>query len=101
MMKKFTIILSHRSACKVRVVGYVNSQVLLGLNFLQIAEGLAFLHFKEHCRQNVRSIEVCESGNTTSQPLAFNGDNVLFGWPSNDNLMHLFLRDFGPRLGTH
>lgn len=75
---------------------YVNSQVLQGLNFLQTAKGIVFLNFKEYCRHNLKSAEedgLCRNGSNDDHP-PFNRDNVLFNWPSNDNIMHLFLRDF-------
>lgn len=90
------LILSHRSACTIRLMDYVNSQVLQGLNFLQTAKGIVFLNFKEYCRHNLKSAEEdgpCRNGSNDDHP-PFNRDNVLFNWPSNDNIMHLFLRDF-------
>ena len=48
----FPIVLLYRSACTKQLVDLVETQILQGVSFLKISEGLAAMNFKEFCERS-------------------------------------------------
>ena len=76
----------------------MTSQVSQGVNFLQISEAIATLHFKDYCRRGNRYITSLLHENSHPLQHDFKAEDffndALFAYPSNDLLMRIFLEDF-------
>jgi hypothetical protein len=94
----FPIKVLYRSAFSKQAVDYVTSQVSQGVNFLQISEAIATLHFKDYCRRGNRYITCLLHENSHPLQHDFKAEDffndALFVYPSNDLLMRIFLEDF-------
>ena len=81
--ESFQIRLHHLSGWTQELVDFVNTQVVQGVNFLQICEVMASLNYHEYCKRS-KYISNCPQ---------FHDANML-SFPSNDKIMHLFLTEF-------
>ena len=90
------IALFQRSGCTKRLLQYIETQIFQGENFLKISEGLAHLNFQEFCRmRNIYMTTAKEiNENSTSARVDDFYKNVLFSFPSNDQIMNLYLNLF-------
>ena len=88
--------LFQRSGCTKRLLQYIETQIFQGENFLKISEGLAHLNFQEFCRmRNIyMAMEKETNENYDSAGVDDFYENVLFSFPSNDQIMNLFLNLF-------
>ncbi|XP_031559544.1 uncharacterized protein LOC116295769 [Actinia tenebrosa] len=95
----FPIKMLYKAACSKELMDLVISEVVQGVNFLQISEGIANLNYKEFCRRGERYL-MSNSNNHEKQSCDhdfFTEDfycDTMFSFPSNDLLMKLFLEDF-------
>ena len=94
----FPIELSQRSGCTKNLLQYIETQVLQGVNFLKISEGLASLNFQAFCQQRLVYLTAAsENSNLAVQDHSSCYEfysNPLFAFPSNDQTMNLFLNAF-------
>ena len=88
--------LFQRSGCTKRLLQYIETQIFQGENFLKISEGLAHLNFQEFCRMTniYMAMEKETNKNYDSAGVDDFYENVLFSFPSNDQIMNLFLNLF-------
>ena len=70
--------------------------VTQGVNFLKISEGIACLNHDEHTALGLVYNEARKGTSTSSEPYNFNDfyTNDIFAFPSNNQLMNVFLEKF-------
>ena len=69
----FPIERSQRSGCTKNLLQYIETQVLQGVNFVKISEGLPSLNFQAFCQQRlVYLTAACENSN-----LGFKGSELF------------------------
>lgn len=92
----FPVLLFQRSGCSKQLIQYVNNEIAQGVNFLKISEGIASLNHGELTRLGLAYETARLEGLTSSQPFNFSNfyTNNLFSFPSNDQLMNIFLQQF-------
>ena len=79
----FQIRLHHLSGWTQELIDFVHSQVVQGVNFLQICEVMASLNYHEYCKRS-KYVSNCQTFH----------DTKMFSFPSNDTIMPLFLAEF-------
>lgn len=92
----FPIQLFQRSGCSKRLLLYTKNQIIQGVNFLKISEGIAALNHKEFMRQGEIHNAAIRDGlidGETYDELEFYA-NDLFAFPSSDQTTNLFLDNF-------
>ena len=96
LQKAFPIRLFQRSGCSKKLLQYVMSAVTQGVNFLKISEGIALLNHGEHTTLGLTYDDTIEDGPTSKEPYEYNDfyTNDMFSFPSNDQLMNIFLEQF-------
>ena len=93
----FPIQVFQRSACSKHLLQYIKTQILQGVKFfIKISEGLAALNFQEFCRQRRIYLTAATENNELVESSSSSEfySNVLFSFPSNDQIMNLFLIGF-------
>ena len=93
----FSIQVFQRSACSKHLLQYIKTQILQGVKFfIKISEGLAALNFQEFCRQRRIYLTAATENNELVESSSSSEfySNVLFSFPSNDQIMNLFLIGF-------
>ena len=65
----FPVVLLYRSACTKQLVDLVEMQILQGVSFLKISEGLAALNYKEFCERSECSSLVSSSSGSSEDEL--------------------------------
>lgn len=93
----FPVYLFQRSRCSKKLMQYVINAIKQGVNFLKISEGIASLNHEEHTRIGSVFDTAREEGcSTAAQPFSFDDfyKNDVFSFPSNDQLMSMFLQQF-------
>ena len=85
----FPVIIFQRSACTKQLIQYIQTQVMQGVNFLKISEGLASLNFQEFYQR----IRVFSHLNFVADNHNFY-NNEMFSFPNNDQVMNIFLDSF-------
>lgn len=80
---KFPVKIFYRTACSKDLLDYVVTHIGRGQNFLELAEDIASMNFRAFVRNNKERID----------PNTFY-ESVLYSFPSNDQLMHMFLSFF-------
>lgn len=94
----FPIMMFHRSACTKQLVDFIETQVIQGVNFLQICNGIAALNFKEYCeRMECHSLSENSCGLKNQSQYDSFYCNDFFSFPSNDKIMNIFLADFNTK----
>ena len=88
--EKFPIKLLYRSACSQGLLDYVLTHIGRGQNFLELSEDIGSMNFKAFIRNNRGSISSS----------AFY-DSIIYSYPSNDQLMHIFLSYFNEMEHTY
>lgn len=92
----FPLELFQRSGCTKNLLQYIETQVLQGVNFLKISEGLASLNFQAFCRQRQIYLAALIENNVITDDSSCSEfySNSLFAFPSNDQIINLFLNAF-------
>jgi hypothetical protein len=85
LANKFPIILHYRSALTHDLLDDIWTHIEMGQNFVKISERLASLNYRNFQRSNVIL------GECSLVDLQSFYENVLYSFPSNDKLMHIFL----------
>ena len=81
--EKFPIKLFYRPACTKDLRDYVVTHIGRGQNFLELSENIGSMNFQAFIRNHKDSID----------PNTFY-DRILYSYPSNEQLMHMFLSYF-------
>lgn len=99
----FPIHLFQRSGCTKQLMHYVVNAIRQGVNFLKISEGIASLNHEEHTRIGSAFDAAREEGLTAPPPFNFDDfyTNDIFSFPSNDQLMSMFLQQFKLNRNTY
>lgn len=92
----FPFVMFYKSACTKELLDLLETQILQGVSFLKVSEGLAALNFKEFStRLECYSLF---SGSSPSEPDKDIYDrfysDMLYSFPCNDNLIRIFLANF-------
>ena len=92
----FPVELFQRSGCTKNLLQYIETQVFQGVNFLKISEGLASLNFQAFCRQRQIYLAALTENNVAVNDSSCSEfySNPLFAFPSNDQIINLFLSAF-------
>lgn len=94
----FPIVMFHKSSCTKQLVDFVKSQILQGVSFLAICEGIAHLNFKEFS-ERIACFSLSQNSNEHTQVEdyeSFYGDS-MFSLPGNKKVMEIFLANFVDR----
>ena len=76
------------------MVHFFDIQILEGVSFLKISEGLASLNYRQYLQRR-RIYFSARKGNMCSVPdIAEFHNNPLYSFPSNDQIMKIFLHNF-------
>ena len=92
----FPVCLFQRSGRSGKLLQCMLSAVIEGVSFLKISEGIASLNHGEHTMLGSTYNDAINDGSTSGEPYDF-GDfytNDIFSFPSNDQLMNMFLEQF-------
>ena len=91
----FPIELFQRSGCTKNLLQYIETQILQGVNFLTISEGLASLNFQAFCRHRQMYLAAADEHSTAvNSSYSEFYSNQIFAFPSNDQIINLFLETF-------
>ena len=95
----FPSLLTEKSGYTKTLADYTKAQLLQGVNFLKISEGIASLSIREFCRRKdlfAAAIGDCRSNsNEMGISISHFYQTSLFSYPSND--MNMFLKSFQAR----
>ena len=90
----FPAVIFQRCSVSKTVIQFIDTEIVKGVNFLKISEGLASLNYREYLQRRRIYSSACENAAVNvSDSLEFN-NNILYSFPSNDQLMRLFLYNF-------
>ena len=82
--QRFPIIMRQRCGFTLHLYVYVISGIYQGQNFMELSEGIAGMNFRQLMRNNPDSVNVKDEFERS----------VFCSYPSNDNLIDLFLQQF-------
>ena len=98
LQEYFPFILTEKSGYTKTLADYTEAQLLQGVNFLKISEGIASLSIREFCRQKELYAAAIGDSRSNSNVMKISMSqfyqNSLFSYPSNDILMNMFLKSF-------
>ena len=90
----FPLEIFQRCGVSKAMVHFFDIQILEGVSFLKISEGLASLNYRQYL-QRKRIYFSARKGNMCSVPdIAEFHNNPLYSFPSNDQIMKIFLHNF-------
>lgn len=99
----FPFFLTGKSGYTKTLADYTEAQLLQGVNFLKISEGIASI--REFCRRKELFAAVIGDSRSNSSVMEINMShfyqNSLFSNSSNDMLMNMFLKSFKARYHLH
>ena len=81
--KKFPIKLFYKSACSFELLDYIIVHIGRGHNFMELSEDISSINFRSFFRNHALDVDKCDFYS-----------NVIYSFPSNDQLMHIFLAYF-------
>jgi hypothetical protein len=90
LSENFPVVLHFRSAFTVDLQDDIWTNMELGQNFLKISERLASLNFRKFHQRIAQQA----GDNNVNEHLESFYSNVLYSFPSNDKLMHIFLSHY-------
>lgn len=94
IQESFSAVVFQRCCFTKTVVNYIDTEVERGVNFLKISEGLASLHFREYLRRRRLYAKACSDVATRMSESTDFHCNVFYSFPSNDQLINIFLFNF-------
>jgi hypothetical protein len=80
--KNFPIVLEQRSGFTKRLYEYLISGLYQGPNFMELAEGIASMNYREFWRNNQAKVDLANNFET----------NIFCSYPSNDKLVPIAIR---------
>ena len=87
----------HKSSCTKQLVDFVETQILQGVNFLVICEGIAGLNFKEFI-ERMACFSIYQDSNSHINKTKLDYDNFysnsMYTFPGHKKVMELFLWNF-------
>ena len=91
----FPFVMFHKSSCTKQLVDFVETQILQGVNFLVICEGIADLNFKEFI-ERMACFSTYQDSNSHINKTKLDYDNFYSHsmFPGDKKVMGLFLRNF-------
>lgn len=92
----FPITMFSRSDCTNARLDFINSNLIRGINFLQICEEIAELNYRDFCRPGLVYASARNENKVTGEPISEVEfyDNMFYSFTSNDQISSIFLRDF-------
>ena len=95
----FPAVIFQRCSVSKMVIHFIDTEIVKGVNFLKISEGLASLNYREYLqRRRIYSSARDNAAVDVSDSSEFNS-NILYSFPSNDQLMKIFLYNFEKNRG--
>lgn len=97
LISRLTFLLNYFSEVAVpKICSNIKRQILQGVNFLTISEGLASLNFRTFCRQRQVYLAAAFDENDVTVNSSYSEfyNNPVYSFPSNDQIMSLFLETF-------
>ena len=93
----FPFVMFHKSSCTKQLVDFVETQILQGVNFLAICEGIAGLNFKEFS-ERMACFSIYQDSNSHINKTKVDYDNFysdsMYAFPGDKKVMELFLGNF-------
>ena len=75
------------------MIHFIDTEIVKGVNFLKISEGLASLNYREYLRRRWLYSSSCDVFANTLDYSYFHS-NILYSFPSNDQITKIFLHNF-------
>ena len=94
IQESFPAVIFQRCSFTKTVVHYIDTEVERGVNFLKISEGLASLHYREYLRRRRIYLKACADVAARMSESSDFHSNVLYSFPSSDQLTRVFLFNF-------
>ena len=90
----FPAVIFQRCSVSKTLIQFIDTEIVKGVNFLKVSEGLASLNYREYLQRRRIYSSACENAVVSvSDSLEFN-NNIIYSFPSNDQLMKIFLHNF-------
>lgn len=92
----FPLVMFHRSACTKELVDFLETELLQGVNFIKICEGIAAVNFNDY-QIRIKCFKYASSSKTLSKTMDLNKrfyTSELYSFPSNFKLTDIFLSNF-------
>ena len=90
----FPAVIFQRCSVSKTLIQFIDTEIVKGVNFLKVSEGLASLNYREYLQRRRIYSSACENAVVNvSDSLEFN-NNIIYSFPSNDQLMKIFLHNF-------
>lgn len=92
----FSITMSSRSGCTNALLDFINSNLIRGINFLQICEEIAELNYRHFCRRGLVYTCARNENKVTGEPFSEVEfyETMFYSFSSNHQISFIFLRDF-------
>ena len=101
LQEYFPFFLTEKSGYTKTLADYTGAQLLQGVNFLKISEGIASLSIGDFCRRKELFAAAIGDSRSNSNVMEISMSqfyqNSLFSYPRNDMLMNMFLKSFNAR----
>ena len=90
----FPAVIFQRCSVSKTLIQFIDTEIVKGVNFLKVSEGLASLNYREYLQRRRIYSSACENAVVSvSDSLEFN-NNIIYSFPSNDQLVKIFLHNF-------
>lgn len=92
----FPVVLTEKSRYTKIMYDFIETELLQGVNFMKLSEGMASLNMREFCRRKQLYAVATRDDISTSDNINVSEfyENSIFSFPSNDLLMNIFLTNF-------
>ena len=91
----FPIVMLRRSACTNDLVDFIETEILQGISFLKICEGIAALNFKEF-KERSRCLSLSQAAPLPDSQCQWDSfyEDQIYSFPGNNKITEIFLADF-------
>ena len=90
----FPVVIFQRCSVSKMLIQFIDTEIVKGVNFLKVSEGLTSLNYREYLQRRRIYSSACENAVVNvSDSLEFN-NNIIYSFPSNDQLMKIYLHNF-------
>lgn len=90
----FPAVIFLRCSVSKTVIHFIDTEIAKGVNFLKISEGLASLNYREYLQRRRIYLSACDDVAVNASDSSEFNNNILYSFPSNDQLMKIFLYNF-------
>lgn len=90
----FPAVIFQRYNVSKTVIEFINTEIVKGVNFLKVSEGLASLNYREYLQRRRIYSSACENAAVNVSDSSEFNNNIVYSFSSNDQLMRIFLYNF-------